>query len=121
MAALAVGVVCVGFVIGQALPEPYGPLATYGPLGIFIVLYVTGWIPSRAELQRQIDRAERAEAQRDALTERAAAETIPLLGEVQRTMLPTLERLATAVERMNERVGQMTERVERLERPSKGP
>lgn len=99
-------------IAGQALPDPYGPLVTYGPLGVFITLYLTGWIPSRAELLRQIERAERAESQRDALTERAAAETIPLLGEVQKTMLPTLERLAAAVERM-------AERLDRLER-SKG-
>jgi hypothetical protein len=118
--AAAIGALFVGMVVGQQLPEPYGPLVAYGPLGVFVLLYLTGWIPSRAELQRQIERAERAEDQRDALTEKAAAETIPLLGEVQRTMLPTLERMATAVERMGERMERLAERVERIER-SKGP
>lgn len=119
MEAVAVGAVVVAVVVGQQLPEPYGPLIAYGPLGIFVALYLAGWIPSRAELHRQIERAERAEAQRDALVEKAAAETIPLLGEVQRTMLPTLERMATAVERMGERVERLQDRFERIER-SKG-
>jgi len=114
--AVAVGLLFTGVIVGQALPEPAGTFVTYGPLGVFILLYITGWIPSRAELHRQIERAERAEGQRDSLVEKAAAETIPLLGEVQRTMLPTLEKLATAVERMSDRVDRLAERVEWIER-----
>lgn len=106
-------IILTGLVVGQALPDPYGPLVTYGPLGIFITLYLTGWIPSRAELLRQIARAEKAEAQRDVLTEKAASDWIPLLGEVQRNMLPALEKMATAVERMGDRL-------DRLERDGRG-
>jgi hypothetical protein len=113
MAVAALGLLLAGQILGQELPAPYNALLTYGPLGIFMVLYLLGYIPSRAELLRQIERAERAEAQRDALTEQAAEKTLPLLVEVQRTMVPTLERLTTSVERM-------ADRVDRLERDPNG-
>lgn len=112
----AVGLAVATVVLGQEITGPAGALVTYGPLGILVVLYLLGYIPSRAELLRQIERAERAEAQRDALTERAAAETIPLLGEVQRTMIPTLERLAAATEKMAERLDRLERRTPRTDR-----
>lgn len=94
------------------MPPPYDSLVTYGPLGIFTLLYVLGHIVSKRELERALLRAERAEAQRDALAERAMGDVLPLVVRVSDTMVPTMDRLATEFQRMAERL----DRLDRIER-----
>lgn len=103
-------------VLAQAatdLPAPYGPVLTYGPVGLFVVLYLTGQINSKRELTRETARADRAETQRDKLADQLLTETVPLITEVQRTMVPTLERLAAEVARMSERIDRLDQRTTR--------
>lgn len=90
---LAVGEL-LALVFGQAVPEPYGYLLTYGPLGVFAVLMVLGRVVSRTELDRANARADRAEAQRDELAQRMVSDLVPLVAEVQRTMVPALKQVA---------------------------
>jgi hypothetical protein len=97
----------IPLLFAQALPDPYSALAQYGIAGILGVLLIRRY---EAELGRERAARLRAEEQRDALTERAASETIPLLGEVQRTMVPTMTNLTDELRRLGERV----ERIERL-------
>lgn len=92
--------------LAQAIPAPYDTLTQYGIAGVLLVLLIRRY---EAELAKVHAAKEKAEAQRDALTERAASETIPLLGEVQRTMVPTLNNLTNELKRMGDRL----ERVER--------
>lgn len=94
-------------VFAQALPDPYSTLITYGPLGIFVMLYLTGQLVSKRELERANARADRAEAQRDALSDRAMSDVLPLVNEVARTMVPTVDRLVTQVQRMADRLDQL--------------
>lgn len=91
--------------LAQAIPAPYDTLTQYGLAGILLVLLIRRY---EAELTRERERTAKAEERRDALTEKAASETIPLLGEVQRTMVPALTSLTEEVRRMGERL----ERVE---------
>lgn len=95
-----------GLVFAQSLPEPYSALAQYGLAGVLGALLIRRY---EAELARERAAREKAETQRDALTERAASETIPLLGDIQRTMVPALTALTEETRRMGERI-------ERLER-----
>lgn len=112
-----VAVELIGLTYGQALPEPYGYLLGYGPLGVFAVLLVLGRVVSRTELDRANARADRAEAQRDELAQRMVSDLVPLVAEVQRTMVPALKdtvegqrsvmtaltELRHAIERLGER------------------
>lgn len=91
-------------VFAQALPPPYDSLVAYGPLGIFTLLYILGQIVSKRELERANARADKAEAQRDALADRAMSDVLPLVNEVARTMVPTLDRLVTEFQRMGDRL-----------------
>lgn len=84
-------------ILGQALPPPYDVLVTYGPLGVFTVLMLIGQLVPKPVLERERARADRAEAQRDALAEKVTTDVIPLVTEVQRTMIvivPTVDKLA---------------------------
>ena len=107
----AAGLTPPAVLLGQALPPPYDVLVTYGPLGIFTVLYITGQVATKRELDRANARADRAEEQRDALANRALTDLVPLVTEVSRTMVPTLDRLVNEVQRMGDRF-------DRLDRPS---
>jgi hypothetical protein len=78
----------------QSAPEPVSYLLTYGPLGVFAVLMVLGRVVSRTELDRANARADRAEAQRDELAQRMVSDLVPLVAEVQRTMVPALKDTA---------------------------
>lgn len=109
-------VMVLSLILGQAVPEPYGTLVTFGPLGIFVALYLAGIIPSKGELDRTIARAVKAEDQRDALAEKALTDTIPLLGEVNRTMIPTVERLVGQVGDLTSEVRRMSDRLHETER-----
>ena len=88
-------------VFAQALPEPYSAIAQYGLAGILGVLLIRRY---EAELSREREARLAAEARRDALTDKAASETIPLLGEVQRTMVPALTTLTEEMRRVSERL-----------------
>lgn len=113
---LAVGE-SVGLVLGQSLPEPYGSLLAYGPLGVFAVLLVLGRIVSKAELDRANARADRAEAQRDELAQRMVSDLVPLVAEVQRTMVPALKdtvegqrSVMTALDELRRVIERLTDR-----------
>lgn len=80
--------------LGQAVPDPYGPLLTYGPLGIFTALLLTSRLVTKAELDRANARADHAEAQRDELAARMISDIVPLVAEVQRTMAPALNQVS---------------------------
>lgn len=95
-------------VFAQALPEPYSGLAQYGVAGLLGVLLIRRY---ENELQREREARVSAETRRDALTERAASETIPLLGEVQRTMVPALTALTEEVRRVSDRLDQVERQV----------
>lgn len=99
-AAAVIGGWLVLAAISAEVPEPWATLLAYGPLGIMFALYVTGRLPSPSELKREIERANRAEEQRDLLTERSANDLIPLVRDVQKQMIPSLERLVVVVERL---------------------
>lgn len=73
-------------------------------MGIGVALWLAGFIPSRAELAREVARADRAEAQRDALSEKVLGDVVPLLGDVSRNMLPAVERLTEEVRRMADKI-----------------
>lgn len=88
-------------IFGQSVPEPYGVIAQYGLAGILGVLLIKRY---DNELQRERAARERADQQRDALTEKIVSDIVPLVAEVQRTMVPSLDRLATEVQRMRERI-----------------
>lgn len=103
----ALGVAGSWPIIGQALPPPYDSLVAYGPLGIFTLLYILGQVVSKRELERALLRAERAESQRDALADRAMSDLVPLVTEVSRTMVPTLDRLVTEFQRMGDRLDRL--------------
>ncbi len=91
--ALAIGE-AITMLLGQAVPDPYGPLLTYGPLGIFTVLLLTSRLVTKAELDRERARADRAEVQRDEMAARMISDIVPLVAEVQRTMAPALKQVS---------------------------
>ena len=95
------GLPVAALVIGQAVPEPYGAVAQYGIAGVLGVLLIRRY---ESELSREREARARAEAQADALSDRAMAEFVPLVTEVSRTMVPTLERLVSEVQRMGDRL-----------------
>lgn len=110
-------VVVVGFALfGQALPEPLGSLVAYGPVGIGVALWLAGWLPSKSELERAVARAERAEEQRDALTEKVLGEILPMIGVINGSMIPTAERMASELRGMAEEVRRVGDRVSGIER-----
>lgn len=100
------------------LPAPYGPIVAWGAgsivFGLFGYLFLSGkWVSERERL-RESQRADRAETQRDELQKMLLTETVPVLTDIQRTMVPTLERLTAEVARANERSERVHERTERL-------
>ena len=97
-------------IFGQALPEPFGVLMAYGPVGIGVGLWLAGWLPSKPELDRAHARADRAELQRDALTEKVLGEILPMIGVINGSMIPATERLAREVGAMAEEIRRMGER-----------
>lgn len=101
------GIPTASVVVAQALPPPYDSLLTYGPLGIFTLLYILGQVVSKRELERALARAERAEQQRDALADRAMSDLLPLVIKVGDTMVPALDRLVTEVQRMGDRLDRL--------------
>lgn len=103
----ALGVPTASVLVSQSLPPPYDSFIAYGPLGIFTLLYVLGQIVSKRELERALQRAERAEAQRDALAEKAMSDLLPLVIKVGDTMVPALDRLVTEFQRMGDRIDRL--------------
>jgi hypothetical protein len=87
--------------LAQAVPEPYAVLAQYGLAGILGALLIRRY---DNELNRERGAREKADSQRDALTERVVSDLVPLVSEVQRTMVPAVERLTQEVQRMGERL-----------------
>lgn len=102
--------------LGQAIPEPFGSLVTYGPVGIGVALWLAGFLPSKAELDRANARAAKAEDQRDALTEKVLGEILPMIGTINANMLPAAERMAREVRRLTEEVHRIGGRVTDVER-----
>lgn len=111
----ALGIPPLAVLVGQALPAPYDSFVAYGPLGIFTLLYILGQVVSKRELDRALARAEKAEAQRDALADRAMSDFVPLVTEVSRTMVPTLDRLVTEVQSVRIDLQRNGERLDRLD------
>lgn len=105
-----------GVIVSQVLPEPFGSLVAYGPVGIGVALWLAGYLPSKGELDRALARAEKAEAQRDALTEKVLGEILPMIGTINANMLPAAERMAREVRRLSEEVARQHGRVEDIER-----
>lgn len=101
-------------IFGQQVPEPYGYLLTYGPLGVFAVLMVLGRVVSRAELDRANTRADRAEAQRDELAQRMVSDLVPLVAEVQRTMVPALQQVAEGQKAIMSSLTELRHAIDRL-------
>lgn len=95
------GLPVAALVAAQAVPEPYGAIAQYGIAGILGVLLIRRY---ESELTREREARAKAEAQADALSDRAMADFVPLVTEVSRTMVPTLERLVQEVQRMSDRL-----------------
>ncbi|HKO83930.1 MAG TPA: hypothetical protein VJ140_05065 [Actinomycetota bacterium] len=104
--------------LAQALPEPYTGIAQYGLAGLLGVLLIRRY---ENELSREREGRLAAETRRDALTERAASETIPLLGEVQRTMVPALAALTEEMRRMADRLERVEHQVSENGRKLGGP
>lgn len=91
--------------IGQVPPEaPYGIFAQYGLAGLFAFLL---WRRYESELARERARADRAEAQADAVIERAISDLAPLVAEAARTMVPALGQMTAEVARMRERLDRL--------------
>jgi hypothetical protein len=105
-----------GVLVAQALPEPFGSLVAYGPVGIGVALWLMGYLPSKGELDRANARAEKAESQRDALTEKVLGEILPMIGTINANMLPAAERMAREVRRLSEEVARQGGRVADIER-----
>lgn len=103
-----------GLVFGQSLPEPYSSLLAYGPLGVFAVLLVLGRVVSKAELDRANARADRAEAQRDELAQRMVSDLVPLVAEVQRTMVPALKDTAEGQRSVMNALNELRHAIERF-------
>lgn len=75
-----------------------------------MVLMLIGQLVAKPVLDRERARADRAEAQRDALAEKVTTDVIPLVTEVQRTMstiVPSMDKLA-------EQAGRQAEELQRL-------
>lgn len=103
-------------VLGQSLPEPVGSLVAYGPVGIGVALWLLGWLPSKSELERANARADKAEAQRDALTEKVLGEILPMIGTINANMLPAAERMARELRHLGEEMRRTGGRVADIER-----
>lgn len=112
---LAVPIAALAVLLGQALPEPLGSLVAYGPVGIGVALWLAGWLPSKAELERALARAERAEAQRDAMTEKVLGEILPMIGVINGSMIPTAERMANEMRGVADEVRRVGDRVSNIE------
>lgn len=89
------------WILGQTTPEPWGTLGQYGAAGFLVGILI--WRYERS-LAAADERADRAEAQRDALTDRVLVDILPVLGQVNATMVPAAERLANEVRRMGDQV-----------------
>lgn len=76
-------------VLAETLPEPYATFAQYGLAGVLGYLLLRRL---EAELTRANARSDKAEAQRDALTEKVFGEIVPLLGEVSKVMTKVIEQ-----------------------------
>lgn len=61
-------------------------LVTYGPLGIFVLLFVTGLVSGKPTVDRLIAERDRAEVQRDSV-----------INDVLEKVAPALERAVEAV------------------------
>jgi hypothetical protein len=103
-------------IYAQSEPEPVSYLLTYGPLGIFAVLLVLGRLVTKTELDRANARADRAEAQRDELAQRMVSDLVPLVAEVQRTMVPALKDTADGQRAVIAALTEFRNTIERLGR-----
>lgn len=90
--------------LAQAVPEPYGIFAQYGLAGLFAFLLYRRY---ESELAAERSARVRAEAQADAVIERAISELAPLVAEAARTMVPALGQLSEEVARMGERLDRL--------------
>lgn len=81
---------------------------------MFAVLLVLGRVVSKAELDRANARADRAEAQRDELAQRMVSDLVPLVAEVQRTMVPALKDTAEGQRSVMNALNELRHAIERF-------
>lgn len=101
--------------IGQEIPAPYGIIVQLGVAGVLGVLLLRRYDAQldreradrehveeklNAQLNREREDRERIEERLNRLIDKTVSEMVPLVSEVQRTMVPSLDRLATEWERI---------------------
>lgn len=91
-------------IAAEVMPEPFSTLAQYGAAGVLAFVLIRLY---ESVLARERARAEKAEDQRDALTARTMSDVVPLVGEVQRTMVPTIEKLVASHEKLAAEIQQL--------------
>lgn len=75
-------------------------LVQYGALGLVVVALLFGWLWAKPAVQQLIARAEKAEAQRDALISLYEQKVLPVLSEV----VPATQKMVEVADEMMRRL-----------------
>ena len=70
--------------------DPLSTLLTYGPLGVFLILILVGWLAPKPTVDDLKQARDQAEKQRDDLIATYEQQVIPALNAVAHDVLPAL-------------------------------
>lgn len=101
------------WLIGQVGADPVSALIAAGPAGICLVLVLLGMLSPKSTVDRTLEALADVKQQRDALAAQQA-EVIPVLVQVQTTMIPTLDRSQLALSQAVREIEQLRGEVKRL-------
>lgn len=100
------------------VPDPYSDalskLLVSGPFGVCLALVIGGVLSPPSTVKALSERVVRAEQQRDAATTQLIEGVVPVLTLVNQTVVPSLDRSATAKDAMARELARLSDEQGRL-------